>query len=531
MADNTLLNPGTGGDTIATEDIGGVKVPVTKIVIGAHGVNDGPVTSDNPLPVLGEAMLMTGFYPYGQAPSGPSAPLLDEWGSLQTRSAIVTDAGSCSDDFDAMSTALSGTLTFTNASDQVTGTLSVFGTELDRTRYVKLDSDGEDYWTLVSSIEDDGHITLANQYQGTGGTGAASWSFWRTHTPAGATIAAASSICTLTAPTTTSTNTYIWHDADYGPISTQLKVAVSQRIAHQVITIAFQDSAETPSSRACFVLDGTDATVVKCLCASSSATGSQVAATCNLPTGTTTADSLTYEVRIWSHTVAFYVNGVLLTTMGYTIPIPNTIVGLLIGIANSSPVGSQTTVSVHWMHYDDTERVDVLASQPDASKMHVTAQGPDASGADPTGKPILIAATDSVGHVTVPRIVDTLRNVVTSIADPATTAAIAAVKVADTVLGTEYGVTANAFVTDLALAIKRPLKLIADTLAMAQDQVSGRVRALADINSGTLTTCSTVTTVTTVTSMTNINAQSAQTTLLYGVELGTWANAVRSRIT
>ena len=53
MADNTVLNTGVGGDTIASDDIGGVKFPRSKIVIGADGTNDGDVSSANPLPVKG----------------------------------------------------------------------------------------------------------------------------------------------------------------------------------------------------------------------------------------------------------------------------------------------------------------------------------------------------------------------------------------------------------------------------------------------------------------------------------------------
>ena len=51
MADNTVLNTGAGGDTIATDDIGGVKYPRSKITIGADGTNDGDVSSANPLPI------------------------------------------------------------------------------------------------------------------------------------------------------------------------------------------------------------------------------------------------------------------------------------------------------------------------------------------------------------------------------------------------------------------------------------------------------------------------------------------------
>lgn len=50
MADNTLLNLGAGGDTLATEDIGGVKHELVKLEFGAAGVAT-KVSAANPLPV------------------------------------------------------------------------------------------------------------------------------------------------------------------------------------------------------------------------------------------------------------------------------------------------------------------------------------------------------------------------------------------------------------------------------------------------------------------------------------------------
>ena len=51
MADNTQLNvPTTAGDIIATDDIGGVQFQRMKITVGADGVNDGDVSSANPMP-------------------------------------------------------------------------------------------------------------------------------------------------------------------------------------------------------------------------------------------------------------------------------------------------------------------------------------------------------------------------------------------------------------------------------------------------------------------------------------------------
>ncbi len=51
MADNTELNTGTGGDVIATDDIGGVKFQRVKLVLGDNGINEGDVSKTNSLPV------------------------------------------------------------------------------------------------------------------------------------------------------------------------------------------------------------------------------------------------------------------------------------------------------------------------------------------------------------------------------------------------------------------------------------------------------------------------------------------------
>lgn len=50
MADNTQITSGTG-DTIATDDIAGIKYQRVKLIHGADGVNAGDVASGNPLPV------------------------------------------------------------------------------------------------------------------------------------------------------------------------------------------------------------------------------------------------------------------------------------------------------------------------------------------------------------------------------------------------------------------------------------------------------------------------------------------------
>lgn len=51
--DNFTADAGAGGDTFGADDIGGVKFPRSKLIIGADGSNDGDVSAANPLPVTG----------------------------------------------------------------------------------------------------------------------------------------------------------------------------------------------------------------------------------------------------------------------------------------------------------------------------------------------------------------------------------------------------------------------------------------------------------------------------------------------
>lgn len=51
MADNTKIKANTDGDTVATDDISGVKYQRIKLIHGIDGANDGDVSTANGLPV------------------------------------------------------------------------------------------------------------------------------------------------------------------------------------------------------------------------------------------------------------------------------------------------------------------------------------------------------------------------------------------------------------------------------------------------------------------------------------------------
>lgn len=57
MADDIDITPGAG-KTVATDEIAGRHHQFVKMTLGADGVNDGPVASGNPMPVIGKGELV-----------------------------------------------------------------------------------------------------------------------------------------------------------------------------------------------------------------------------------------------------------------------------------------------------------------------------------------------------------------------------------------------------------------------------------------------------------------------------------------
>lgn len=92
MSDNTTLNAGSGGDTIATDDIGGVKYQRIKVTYGADGAATD-VSSSAPLPV--NTAQINGVTPLmGNGASGTGAARVtlasDSTGNIATIGTSVT---------------------------------------------------------------------------------------------------------------------------------------------------------------------------------------------------------------------------------------------------------------------------------------------------------------------------------------------------------------------------------------------------------------------------------------------------------
>ena len=71
MADNITITQGSGTD-IAADEIGGIKFQRVKLIHGADGVNDGDISSANPLPVTGTVSGITNTVAVYFSPANPA---------------------------------------------------------------------------------------------------------------------------------------------------------------------------------------------------------------------------------------------------------------------------------------------------------------------------------------------------------------------------------------------------------------------------------------------------------------------------
>ncbi|NIT58413.1 MAG: hypothetical protein GWN00_19955 [Aliifodinibius sp.] len=85
MADNTELNAGTGGDTIATDDIGGVKHQRVKVQYGADG-SATDVSTSNPMPAIQKNSISSGNS--STTPLGISGVFTGSWVDMTDYAAV-----------------------------------------------------------------------------------------------------------------------------------------------------------------------------------------------------------------------------------------------------------------------------------------------------------------------------------------------------------------------------------------------------------------------------------------------------------
>ena len=286
---------------------------------------------------------------------------VDASGRLEAHSSVNTDETSFRDDFSgaALTVALTGTLGFTNNNDQVTGSGTLFSSEIKIGSYVAKSADPFANYGRVSTIESDTALTLETVYAGTTAAGVAGiTNNWLPATGTGVTQTVATSNLTLGAGTTAAAVGSIFREGDYGPLSCRAAFSLSQRIANNEFRFGLQNvPTSNPSSVAAFRFSGTSNTVVDCVSGSSSAAADQQTTTVTLTNAGTTATSHEYKVDVDARQVTFLIDGVIVARHSTHIPGPYDALGEAIVSINGGAPASNTNLIVDYLFFQNIYRI------------------------------------------------------------------------------------------------------------------------------------------------------------------------------
>lgn len=383
MADNTVQN---GTDTIATDDIGGVKFQRMKLVHGADGVNAGDVSTANALPALLTANPGSYWPQYGAPSDGAQrSALIDDDGALQTRGAILTDEGTFRCNFANSSLFVSiGSVTVSGSTVIGTGFLTA---DVHRGDYFKVAADADTACVQIDSIDSDTQITLKSAYSGSA-SGTGNRALVMPYTGSGGSQSVASGALTLNSGTTNSAVTGVKRFIDYGPLVFRDQVTVSQRIANQTVYVGLSEDASTPRWFARYKIDGTTNTMVICE-TGRNPTGAPSASetqstTVTLPNGATTASAREYRVEMLTEAVRFYIDGVLVAEHVNVMPAQYDNFAAVTEIRNGTGAGSTTAVTVDYITAKNHNKLEIgvmsdaeklVASQPPLSVYNYNVSG------------------------------------------------------------------------------------------------------------------------------------------------------------
>ena len=309
---------------------------------------------------------------YFNTTRGQTVPLsIGPDGTLQCYSEVLTDAGSFRDDFAGSSLVsnLTGTITFANGSNIVSGVGCKFTTELNRFSYIKGTAAAEGTYAPMLNVIDDNNGILSVPYAGATATGVGVVSSWDPSTGSGGSITVGSSLLSLVSGTTTSSNTWVQRGSDYGPMDLTFRISLTARNANQTVRIGFFDNFSSPNYQACVELTGTDNTKVSLVSRSSSSASDLETVTVTLPWSLTTAALINLRITVLPDRVVLYLDmadGSPPTFLAMTKNhIPPTYTSLLsgIGILNGT-APSTATLAVDMVYLNDYNLLQVQPQDP-----------------------------------------------------------------------------------------------------------------------------------------------------------------------
>lgn len=271
---------------------------------------------------------------------------------------ITSDEGTYRDDFtSAFESALTGTYTF-GATKTVTGSGTLFTTELTKDSVIRLTSDAQSVAVKVAQIYSDTLLELEEAYTGTAGSGAATESNWTFAPGTGMTISQSGTNLTIASGTTAFSTSRVSR-LFQGPGDLGALVSVSQRIANQELQIGMVGKGSSQSA-ALFVFDGTLNNKVKLRARSSGGTVDE--STYTFPVGETTATQHRYKIEIAHEFVRFFVDEILAGEKKFHNPDPYERMGAGIHVVNTGVPSSSTDIVVDGFYLTQRTVVEVKVS-------------------------------------------------------------------------------------------------------------------------------------------------------------------------
>lgn len=340
----------------------GVKIAGTDTT----GLETGWVASDSSgnLKVLDSANTQSDYSPNPisyQTPV-PTAISVDYSGRLETHSTITSDEGSFRDDFSgtALTTALTGTLSFTNGSLTVTGTGTSFTTQAISGLFLKKTADAETLYVQIASVQSDTSLTLMTPYAGTTAAGvAAVVSKWKTTAGASGTFTVANSTLTITSGNTNVSSTFIQTVGDYLPYTLNVHASLSQRINNQASILGFADDIGTPTKGAYVSFTGTINTTVNFITQSSVAAADTQTTAVTIPSGGNTSTLNTYKIDVSANQATLLINGIVVATHQLHIPGPYDYLNIGARVTNVSNPNTSTSMVIDYIYFTNWDRIQI----------------------------------------------------------------------------------------------------------------------------------------------------------------------------
>lgn len=300
--------------------------------------------------------------PYQPIPDEVVSLYVDGEGSLITRGAIITDEGSLRDDFTGTDiiTELTGTVTFTNNSDIITGLNTLFTEELNRDCYIKLSTDGYEHWAKILRVPTDTTAQLDGIYTGSSDSGIAEKSRWLI-LPIGnisGTKSINNSKITLSSGSETDSGIVLYRTGDFLPMLATWVMSLSQMIDNQTAFFGFRDDILNPKMYCDVTYPGADPTVITFR---SAWNGDEQSSTISLPSGLDATQSLRYKIDVSADYCALLVNGVLVARHDSHIPDPYVDMMLCAGIYNEGAT-SNTDVVIDSIYFSNQDQVQVSST-------------------------------------------------------------------------------------------------------------------------------------------------------------------------